>query len=105
MAQAEHVDHQLGGRAAGVLGQREGERHVEVLRGGHLSGASLDVFETEPLPTEHPLWGFEQVRITPHVSGEGPHCWERRLELLIDNARRFAAGEQLRNVVDKSNWF
>ena len=78
---------------------------VEVLRGGHLSGASLDVFETEPLPTEHPLWGFEQVRITPHVSGEGPHCWERRLELLIDNARRFAAGEQLRNVVDKSNWF
>lgn len=78
---------------------------VEVLNGGHLSGASLDVFETEPLPPDHPLWDFQQVRITPHVSGEGPHCWERRLELLIENARRFAAGEPLLNVVDKGNWF
>lgn len=78
---------------------------VDGLQTGILSGASLDVFEIEPLPAEHELWGFANVRITPHVAGEGPHCWERRLELLIENCRRFAAGEPLKNVVDKTNWF
>lgn len=78
---------------------------VAALEQGKPAGASLDVFETEPLPTEHPLWGMPQVRITPHVSGEGPYCWDRRLELIIDNCRRFAAGRELRNVVDKGNWF
>ena len=78
---------------------------VAALRQGRPGGASLDVFETEPLPADHPLWEMPQVHITPHVSGEGPYCWDRRLELIIDNCRRFAAGEELRNVVDKRNWF
>lgn len=78
---------------------------VQALNEGKLAGASLDVFETEPLPADHPLWGMPQVRITPHVSGEGPYCWDRRLELIIENCRRFAAGEPLLNVVDKRNWF
>lgn len=78
---------------------------VAALQRGTPAGASLDVFETEPLPADHPLWDMPQVRITPHVSGEGPYCWDRRLELIIDNCRRFAAGDELLNVVDKSNWF
>ncbi len=78
---------------------------VEALQQGRLSGASLDVFPIEPLPPEHPLWRMPNVLITPHVAGEGPYCWERRLELLIENCRRFAAGRTLKNVVDKQNWF
>lgn len=78
---------------------------VQALRDGPLGGASLDVFEIEPLPPEHPLWAMPNVRITPHVAGEGPHCWERRLELIIENCRRFAAGEELLNTIDKSQWF
>ena len=41
---------------------------VEALRSGHLAEATLDVFETEPLPKEHPLWALDNVLITPHVA-------------------------------------
>jgi len=78
---------------------------VSALEQKQLAGAALDVFEIEPLPPEHPLWGMKQVQLTPHVSGEGPYCWDRRLELIVANCRRFAAGESLLNVVDKQQWF
>lgn len=78
---------------------------VEALRSGHLAGAALDVYEREPLPADHPLWTMPNVILTPHVGGEGPYLDDRRLEVLIDNCRRFATGQPLRNVVDKANWF
>ena len=78
---------------------------VEALRAGEIAGAGLDVFEQEPLPADHPLWTMPGVLITPHTAGHGPHLDERRFEVLIDNCRRFLAGQPLRNVVDKSSWF
>jgi phosphoglycerate dehydrogenase-like enzyme len=78
---------------------------VDALRGGRLRGAALDVYEVEPLPTEHPLWGMENVILTPHIAATATDYEPRRLEVLADNLRRFAAGEPLRNVVDKANWF
>ena len=78
---------------------------VEALRGGEIAGAGLDVFEQEPLPADHPLWTMPGVLITPHTAGFGPHLDERRFAVLLDNCRRFAAGQPLRNVVDKANWF
>ncbi len=78
---------------------------VAALRAGEIAGAGLDVFEQEPLPADHPLWTMPNVLLTPHVAGHGPYLDERRFEVLADNARRFAAGEPLRNVVDKANWF
>ncbi len=78
---------------------------VAALRAGEIAGAGLDVFEQEPLPADHPLWTMPGVLITPHSAGYGPHLDERRLEILLDNCRRFAAGRPLRNVVDKSAWF
>jgi phosphoglycerate dehydrogenase-like enzyme len=45
------------------------------------------------------------VLLTPHTAGHGPYLDGRRLEVLLDNARRFAAGQPLRNLVDKSRWF
>ena len=78
---------------------------VAALRAGELAGAGLDVFEDEPLPADHPLWTMPGVLITPHTAGFGPYLDERRFEILLDNCRRFTAGQPLRNVVDKSAWF
>jgi phosphoglycerate dehydrogenase-like enzyme len=78
---------------------------VEALRAGEIAGAGLDVFEQEPLPAEHPLWTMPGVLLTPHVAGHGPYLDERRFDIIVDNARRFVAGQPLRNVVDKAHWF
>ncbi|GAA1588787.1 D-2-hydroxyacid dehydrogenase [Kribbella sancticallisti] len=75
------------------------------LEAGQLRGVALDVFETEPLPPENPLWRRPEVLITPHVAGVGPHEAERRFAVLVENCRRFVAGSELINVVDKSKWF
>jgi phosphoglycerate dehydrogenase-like enzyme len=76
------------------------------LRAGEIAGAGLDVFEIEPLPAEHPLWGMAgRVIITPHVAGYSPRIAERHLGVLLDNVRRFVRGEPLVNVVDKTRWF
>jgi phosphoglycerate dehydrogenase-like enzyme len=78
---------------------------VAALRAGEIAGAALDVFEQEPLPADHPLWSTPNVLITPHTAGHGPYLDDRRCEILLDNCRRFLAGQPLRNVVDKSRWF
>ena len=78
---------------------------VAALRAGEIAGAGLDVFEEEPLPADHPLWTTPGVLLTPHSAGFGPHLDDRRFAILLDNARRFLAGQPLRNVVDKANWF
>jgi len=75
------------------------------LRAGVIAGAGLDVFETEPLPAEHPLWKMPNVIITPHCAAASPRVPERHLATLLDNMRRFVKGEALRNTVDKRQWF
>ncbi|MFJ9210298.1 D-3-phosphoglycerate dehydrogenase [Streptomyces sp. L-9-10] len=78
---------------------------TEALDKGRLRAAALDVFETEPLPAQHPLWRRPDVLITPHVAGAGPHADERRLAVLLDNAKRFTEGKPLINEVEKANWY
>lgn len=80
---------------------------VAALKSGHVAGAGLDVVSPEPLPSEHPLWGIPGVLITPHigVTGDRETSHARRVELLIENCKRFAKGEELLNVVDKKAWF
>ncbi len=75
------------------------------LRSGRIAGAGLDVYEEEPLPADHPLWDAPNTILTPHSAGFGPYLDERRYQIVVDNARRFASGQPLRNVVDKANWF
>ena len=78
---------------------------VAALEAGEIAGAGLDVFEIEPLPSDHALWSAPNVLITPHTAGYGPYIDDRRLDILLDNCRRFARGEPLRNIVDKATWF
>ena len=72
------------------------------LREGRIAGAGLDVFETEPLPAESPLWDMGNVIITAHYAGSSPRYYERAMPIFLDNLRRYRDGMELRNVVDKS---
>jgi phosphoglycerate dehydrogenase-like enzyme len=76
------------------------------LEANEIAGAALDVFETEPLPADSPLWRMgERVILTPHVAGYSPRIAERHLAVLLDNVGRFARGEPLINVADKRRWY
>ena len=79
---------------------------ADAIESGEIAGAGLDVFEQEPLPSDHKLWGLPNVLITPHVAvRDAENIPERRFEIILDNARRFQAGEELTNVVDKTKWY
>ncbi|WP_336036218.1 D-2-hydroxyacid dehydrogenase [Halobacterium yunchengense] len=72
---------------------------VEAVRGGEIAGAALDVFEEEPLPEDSPLWGLEDVVVTPHAAVANEFFYEDVAELVRENLRRLAAGEDLENRV------
>lgn len=74
---------------------------LNALRSGSIAGAALDVFSTEPLPPESPLWQLENVLISPHLSGDAVGWRERLSEQFTDNFGRYLRDEPLLNVVDK----
>lgn len=76
------------------------EHLIEALRTGVIAGASLDVFETEPLPPSSPLWELPNAILTPHVSGLSPHYMARASEIVFENLRNYLEGTPLRNEVD-----
>lgn len=79
---------------------------IEALEQGSIAGCGLDVFEIEPLPAESPLWQMPNVLITPHIAvKDAENISERHFEILLENARRFAEGKPLQNVVDKAMWY
>jgi phosphoglycerate dehydrogenase-like enzyme len=78
------------------------EALVQALRDGHLGGAALDVFTTEPLERESPYWDLPNVIVTPHTAGAMQDYWTPLVTLFSDNLRRFERGEPLINVVDKA---
>jgi phosphoglycerate dehydrogenase-like enzyme len=91
-------------RGARIINVARGEIVVEqsliaALRSGHLAGAYLDVFETEPLPPESPLWDLPNVLITPHDSAAAAGNDERVLAIFLDNLGRWQHGEPLANEV------
>lgn len=72
---------------------------VAALVDGRVKGAGLDVTDPEPLPSDHALWSMPNVVITPHVAWAGFNPVRQEL-LVVENVRRFVAGEPLLNVVD-----
>jgi len=72
---------------------------IAALKSGHLAGAYLDVFETEPLPPESPLWDMPNVLVTPHNSAAATGNDQRVLEIFLDNWNRWHRGAQLVNEV------
>lgn len=74
----------------------------DALSTGKIAAAAIDVTETEPLPAESPLWGLDNLLITPHVSGyyHLPYTFERVVDIAAENLRRHLNGEEKINVVD-----
>jgi phosphoglycerate dehydrogenase-like enzyme len=70
-----------------------------------IGGAALDVFATEPLPDDSPLWELDNVLLSPHTAALSLHENERIVDLFIDNLGRFRRGEPLRNVVDPQRFY
>jgi phosphoglycerate dehydrogenase-like enzyme len=78
---------------------------VAALDRGHLGGAVLDVFATEPLPSGHPLWGRRNVLVVPHHAWSSPQVPERVERLFADQLTRWIEGKPLSNVVDLSTGY
>ncbi len=67
---------------------------------GQIGRAILDVFNTEPLPADHPYWRHQRVVVLPHVAAEtDPHT---AVEQVVENLRRLKAGEPLRHLVNRA---
>lgn len=73
---------------------------ISHLQSGHLAGAGLDVFATEPLPQDSPLWSMPNVIVTPHSSGASPSSGLRAEKIFVENFRRYVEGQPLRNEVN-----
>ena len=76
---------------------------VDLLDSGHLAGAALDVFHTEPLPAESRLWKTKNLLITPHVAGNLTldHTVDRNVDLFCEDLINYANGRPLKNYVDR----
>ncbi len=73
------------------------------LENGHIAGAALDVFQTEPLPSDSRLWHTKNLLITPHVAGNMtlPYTRNKNVEMFIEDLHNFVEGRPLRYLVDR----
>jgi phosphoglycerate dehydrogenase-like enzyme len=78
---------------------------ARALNKNQLAGAALDVFASEPLPTDSPLWNLENLLITPHSASLSEKMWQRHFVLISENLRRYLSGKPLLNVVDKKKGY
>jgi phosphoglycerate dehydrogenase-like enzyme len=74
---------------------------VKALTEGRIRGAALDVFTTEPLPPEHPFFGFDNVLLSPHCADNTPGWLESSMRFFLENLEHFRAGRPVLNPVDK----
>lgn len=72
---------------------------LAALDGKQIKGAALDVFATEPLPADHPLWGRDNVAITPHCAAVYDGWDIKSVRMFADNLKRYRSGAPLENVV------
>ncbi|HZD70236.1 MAG TPA: D-2-hydroxyacid dehydrogenase [Actinomycetes bacterium] len=78
---------------------------TEALAAGRIAGAALDVFATEPLPPDSPLWELPNVLISPHTASVTPAENGRVVELFCDNLQRWVGHQPLRNLVDTEHFY
>jgi phosphoglycerate dehydrogenase-like enzyme len=78
---------------------------VQALAERRIAGAAVDVFAAEPPPPGHPLYGLDNVLVSPHVSGFLPSYDDKCTDLFAENLRRYLAGEPLLNLVDRARGY
>lgn len=75
---------------------------IDAITEGKLGLVGLDVFATEPLPKNSPLWKFDNVIISPHRAGRSQLLFDKGVPLLRENLTKYARGESLTNLIDKT---
>ena len=78
---------------------------ADALGTGRLAGAGIDATAIEPLPTESPLWGLDNVVLSPHASALTPEMYEGRRQIFRENMRRFLSNEPFLYVCNKRAGF
>ena len=78
---------------------------AQALADRQLAGAAVDVFAEEPPPVGHPLYGVDNVLLSPHVSGFLPSYDDKCTDLFAENLRRWLAGAPLLNLVDRARGY
>jgi phosphoglycerate dehydrogenase-like enzyme len=78
---------------------------VLALEERRIRGAALDVFETEPLPAQSPLWRLPNVLLSPHCADHVPGWVDEAMRVFLLQLDRFRRGEPLRDVVDKTRGY
>ena len=73
---------------------------LDAIRAGHLAGAALDVYATEPLPADSPLRSEERILLSPHAAGATREAQGRLIGVVVDNIKRAVSGEPVLNVVN-----
>lgn len=74
---------------------------IHAIQRGEIAHAILDVFEEEPLPSDHPFWTEDNITITPHLSAKSPRNTERVLNVFKQNLDKFITGDyELINIVN-----
>ncbi|QQE78633.1 D-2-hydroxyacid dehydrogenase [Alicyclobacillus sp. SO9] len=71
------------------------EALIQALRTHEIAGAGLDVFAQEPLPAQHPLWGMNEVIISPHTAGVSQNYYDRALQVFVDNYNAWCNGDPM----------
>ena len=94
--------------SAYLINVGRGEHLVEddllrALDSGHLAGATLDVFRTEPLPADHPFWRHPKITVTPHTASLiDPLAGGK---VLAENIQRFRRGEEMVEIIDRGRGY
>ena len=78
---------------------------IDALNTGRVGFAALDVFATEPLPSDSPLWSLPNVLISPHTAALSKHEDRRIADVFCDNATRLLEGRSLRNVINTEEFY
>ncbi len=76
---------------------------LALLDSGHLAGATLDVFRTEPLPADHPFWRHPKITVTPHTSARTLR--EESIAQIAGKIRALQRGEVIAGVVDPARGY
>ena len=78
---------------------------LRALQEGWIAGAGLDAHGMEPLPAESPFWSLPNVIVTPHNGATTGATAQRGVDIFVENLKRFVAGKELTNIVDKINGY
>lgn len=78
---------------------------LRAIREGWIAGGGLDAHDQEPLPPDSPFWDLPNTLVTPHNGASTPQTRQRGIDIFVENLRRYQAGEELINLIDKQKGY